>query len=129
MNIVFFDGYCTLCNAFIDFLVKIDRKQELKFASLQGETAKKFQLNFSEAIDPNTVIYFRNGQSFEKSKAILMIFEDLGYPWKCAKIFAFIPEFARNKLYDFVAKHRYQLFGKKKTCRLPTETERAQFLP
>jgi predicted DCC family thiol-disulfide oxidoreductase YuxK len=129
MNIVFFDGYCSLCNGAINFFMKIDRKHALKFASLQGATAKSFQLNFSESIDPSTVIYLRDGQRFEKSKAILMILEDLGFPWTCAKAFALIPEFARNKLYDFIAKHRYQVFGKKQTCRLPTETERTKFLP
>ena len=39
-KILFFDGYCTLCNGFIDFIFRYDQKQNLLVASLQGKTAK-----------------------------------------------------------------------------------------
>jgi predicted DCC family thiol-disulfide oxidoreductase YuxK len=38
-HIIFFDGVCSLCNAFIDFLIKRDKKSVLRYAPLQGRTA------------------------------------------------------------------------------------------
>ncbi len=128
MKIIFFDGYCSLCNGLIDFLMKIDRHHTLKFASLQGETAKSFQINASDKEDPDTVIYLREGIRYEKSSAILKIFSDLGGLWKCTKIFWLVPKFCRDHVYSFIAKNRYKLFGKKDTCRLQTKKEQERFL-
>ena len=56
MKIVFFDGYCSLCNALVDWLIRIDKSNQLKFASLQGETAAKLLGQQKETIDLDTVI-------------------------------------------------------------------------
>lgn len=37
--VIFFDGVCALCNAFIDFVMARDRRGVFRFAALQGETA------------------------------------------------------------------------------------------
>ena len=55
-NIVFFDGYCMLCNGFVDFLITIDTNNHLKFSSLQGKTAQEllnnnYQMNFSTFVN------------------------------------------------------------------------------
>jgi predicted DCC family thiol-disulfide oxidoreductase YuxK len=35
-NVILFDGYCGLCNRFVDFIIKQDTKRKIKFASLQS---------------------------------------------------------------------------------------------
>ncbi|MFT5184857.1 MAG: putative DCC family thiol-disulfide oxidoreductase YuxK, partial [Flavobacteriales bacterium] len=35
-KIIFFDGICGLCNKAVDFLLRHDSKQRLKFSPLQG---------------------------------------------------------------------------------------------
>lgn len=132
MKIVFFDGYCNLCNGAIDWLMRHDGKKVLRYASLQGETAKKMLPPMPAASDPtafDTVIYFRDGRLFERSSAALMVLWDLGGAWKIAYPLIFIPRFLRDIVYNFVAKNRYRFFGKRESCRLPTPEERAQFLP
>ena len=37
---VFFDGVCNLCNRSVNFLISKDKKESLKFASLQSEYAQ-----------------------------------------------------------------------------------------
>ena len=128
MKIIFFDGYCSLCNGLIDFLMKIDSHRVLKFTSLQGETAKRSLISISNRDNPDTVIYLRNGTRYEKSSAILMIFSDLGGIYRSAKLFFVIPKFIRDAIYNFMAKNRYRLFGKRNSCRLPTPQEQSQFL-
>ena len=41
-TIVFFDGICNFCNSSVNFIIKRDKKNYFKFASLQSEYAKKF---------------------------------------------------------------------------------------
>lgn len=126
MKIVFFDGYCNLCNGFVDFLIKRKSNQEIKFASLQGSTAQKLLGPTNEL---NTVIYLRDEVQYKKSKAILMIFSDLGSFWKLSKIFFILPTKICDFLYDCLAKNRFALFGKRKVCRLPTSEESLRLLP
>lgn len=130
MGIVFFDGYCSLCNSFVDFLMRLDKRNALKFASLQGETARKTLGPLSAgAADPDSVIYYRDGKIFERSAAVIEIFRDLGGAWKLLVLFLVIPKVLRDSLYKLVARYRYQLFGRRDTCRLPTSEEKNKLLP
>lgn len=44
MKVLFFDGHCNLCNHTVNWLVKIDQRKRIQFASLQGSTAKELLL-------------------------------------------------------------------------------------
>jgi predicted DCC family thiol-disulfide oxidoreductase YuxK len=126
-NIVFFDGVCGLCNAFIDFLLKEDRKDVLLFSPLQGETAQ----HYIKDIDPSnltTVVFCTDGKIYTKSDAVIEIFKSLGGVWRLAAVFKLIPKPLRDIAYAFVATHRMQWFGQKETCRMPTSKERGKLL-
>jgi predicted DCC family thiol-disulfide oxidoreductase YuxK len=130
MKAVFFDGYCNLCNGFVDWLARVDKDSRFRFGSLQGETAKEIlPPNVSNwSGDPSSVIYFRDGKLYDRSSAILMIFWDLGGLWTIAITFWIIPKCLRDLAYGWVAKNRYRLFGKRSTCRIPSAEERERFL-
>ena len=126
-NIVFFDGVCGLCNGFVDFLIKRDRKGVLLFAPLQGDKARElFPTINSEKLE--TIIYWRNGKEIHKSNAVLFILKDMGGPWSLCYVLRICPRFLRDWIYDFVAKNRYNWFGKRDACRLPTESEKMRFI-
>ena len=126
-KIIFFDGVCNLCNQFVDFVLKADKKNEIKIASLQGETAKK-TLAQEDLTNLSTVIYFKDEKTYKESRAVLEIASDLGWPYKILKAFIIIPSPLRDLIYKTVSKYRYKIFGKRQTCRLPTESEKQQFL-
>ncbi len=140
MKILFFDGYCSLCNNLIDWLIRHDTKNVLQFSSLQGETAKT-QLPSAYRIpantkggegsggDVDTVIYLSNGKIYQRSRAILHVFQDLGFPWAMLGVFLILPSFTLDWGYRIVAKYRYKWFGKKETCRIPTPAEKQKILP
>lgn len=48
--------------------------------------------------------------------------------WKLFYIFWLVPKPLRDGVYDFVAKHRYEWFGKRDHCLMPTPDVRARFL-
>jgi predicted DCC family thiol-disulfide oxidoreductase YuxK len=126
-QIIFFDGVCNLCNAFVDFLVRWDSERIFYFAPLQGSNAKQL-LPAKIPAELNSVVLWNQGELHEKSDAALMVLQQLGGLWWLTKIFWVLPKGVRDWFYDRVAKNRYALFGKRETCRLPTPAERARFL-
>lgn len=127
-NILFFDGYCGLCNELVDWMITHDKSETIFFASLQGETA-------SRALPPeviqkmDTVIYLRKNQTHVQSEAILYALLDMGYPKFLIQIFLFIPRFVRDFIYRIIAKNRYKFFRRLEHCRLPTASDRQKILP
>jgi predicted DCC family thiol-disulfide oxidoreductase YuxK len=129
-KILFFDGYCSLCNSSVDQMVRWDQKGVLKFASLQGETAKRLLPNpASVENDPDTVLYLRGGQIHDRSTAILLSLKDIGGVWALLSVFLMVPKPLRDLVYRFVARIRYRVFGRRDTCRIPTPLERERILP
>jgi len=125
-RVIFFDGVCGLCNAWVDFILKRDRAGIFSFAPLQGNYAKEMEPEASKNL--NTMIYFVSGQRYYRTGAILRILRDLGGIWYLAWVFWFVPFFIRDFLYGLIARNRYRIFGKKENCRIPTPKEKVRFL-
>ncbi len=129
-SIVFFDDICNLCNNAVDFLIKIDKKKTLKFSSLQSDFAKEklqhFDVKFSTE---NSILFLQNEKIFSQSTAVAMILKQVGGGWKLmANLILIFPISIRDTVYKFVAKHRYQWFGKRNICKVANENERERFL-
>lgn len=128
MNILFFDGYCSLCNGLVDWAMRQDKRARVKFASLQGETARSI-IPENNINDTNTVVYWNGSESFQRSDAILHLLIDMGGIWKLAGVILVIPRFFRDLVYKWIASNRYFLFGRRQTCRMPTSQEKDRLLP
>lgn len=131
--VLFFDGYCGLCSGLVNFLMTEDQLGQLRFATLQGELGEKLrqQNRIPKAIagQPfDTLIVLWQDQILEKSDAAILALEMLGGFWRFSAILRIIPKGLRDSIYDLIAKHRYRIFGKTETCRLPTKNEREFFL-
>ena len=126
-GIVFFDGYCHLCNGWVSFLLRRRNARRLRFAPLEGTTAAKY-LTAMAGPQPESIVYLRNQRVYDQSDAVLQICHDLGRGWRLVWILAVIPRFIRNYFYRIIARNRYRWFGKSETCRLPTAGERQWFL-
>ncbi len=126
---IFFDGVCGLCNHWIDFVVARDRKQQFRFAPLQGDTAREC-LGMAAGESLSSVVLLDATGIYRKTDAVWRMLMRLGGVWRMAGwMLRLIPRPIRNWSYDFIACHRYRWFGRKETCRLPTADERARFLP
>lgn len=127
--IVFFDGVCNFCNYWVNFSIKRDRKKKLKFAPLQGETAKKMFTQYNiENSDTESVIFIENGKAYKASAAALRIARNLGGGWKLFYGFMIVPKFIRDAVYKWIANNRYKWYGKKDTCMVPAPGVRERFL-
>lgn len=129
MNIVYFDGVCNLCNGAINFLIDQDKKQNLKFASLQSEAGEEVLRRFSLPSDVyDSFLFLKGDQLFQKSEAVLEIVKLLGGAWPLLAVFKIIPRSIRDWMYTQVARNRYKWFGKRNECRLPTPELKERFL-
>ena len=127
MRVIYFDGVCGLCNGFVDFILKIDRKHQFTFSPLQSEFARA-RLPQALSQDLKSVVYQNGTETFIRSDAVIRILQDLGGFWSIAGVAAVFPSKLRDRAYDLVAENRYRLFGRKETCRLPTPDERSRFV-
>ena len=66
---------------------------------------------------------------FVRSGAVLEALRDVGGFWRVVSWLRVIPRPVRDRVYDFIAAHRYRWFGKYEACRLPTPQDREQLLP
>ena len=128
-KVVLFDGVCNLCNATVQKLIQWDREKILKFASLQSEFGQRLLQDLNLDQDNfKTFIYLRNKQVYTRSTAALEVLGDLGGIWKMTRFLYIFPQFIRNSVYEFISKNRYQWFGKKESCWLPTPDLKDRFL-
>lgn len=126
--IVFFDGLCVLCNGWVDFLLRADKRGRLRFAPLQGETART-RVPVALRDGMTTLVMLDARGLATRSEAVLRILEALGRPWRSlAWLGRRVPGAWRDRLYDAVAVRRTRWFGRRETCRVPTLAERARFL-
>lgn len=129
-KIVLFDGVCNLCDSAVQFIIKHDKKDNFRFASLQSETGKK--LVEERGLDPeeiDSIILIVPGVAYyRKSTAALEISRDLSGGYSLLKNFLVIPSNLRDGIYDYVAKNRYKWYGKKEHCMIPTPELKSKFL-
>ncbi len=127
--IVLFDGQCNLCNGTVRFLVPRDPQANLRFAALQSETGqhllRKFDLS-TDALD--TFILIDGEHCYQKSGGALRVTRYLRFPWPVLQAFLVVPAFLRDRVYDFVARNRYDWFGRLDYCPLPTPELNDRFL-
>ena len=128
MMIIFFDGVCNLCNNSVQFIIKRDKKNKFKFASLQSSFAKS---NLSKHIDVDkleSIVLLNEDKLYSKSTAALLIARELSGMWPMFYVFIIIPSFIRDWFYNVIAKNRYRIFGKKDSCMIPSPAFKEKFL-
>ncbi len=121
--IIFFDGFCILCNRFTQFIFKEDFSHHFFYSPLQGKTAKEI-LPRDRIIQPNSLIFLKDGKVFEKSEAVFRIFSEIGGIWFWVFLVRIIPKSLADKVYDLVANNRYDWFGSLSECKIPLEIEK-----
>ena len=126
--VVFFDGVCGLCSEAVDFLMARDPAGVLRFAPLQGETAKTY-LPAADTESLKYLVLLDDTGRHIRTAAVVRALRHLGGRWAAAGwLLWLIPRPLRDLGYHLVTKVRYRVWGKKETCRMPTPEERGRFL-
>lgn len=126
--IIFFDGICYLCNSIVNFLIKIDSKDKLRFSPIQSKFShKNFLTSYPELEHYDSILLQKNQKVFVKSDAVIEIIKELRWYWRIFLVGKIIPRKLRDMIYDYVAENRYGWFGKKDECMIPTDEVKSRF--
>lgn len=128
--VVLFDGVCNLCSTSVQFIIQRDPQEHFQFASLQSEKAKTLLKQVGHSGDETlaSIVLIEDGKYFEESTAALKIASALTFPWGLLKAFLIFPKFLRDPFYRLVARNRYNWFGKRDTCFLPSPEYKKRFI-
>jgi predicted DCC family thiol-disulfide oxidoreductase YuxK len=128
-RVILFDGVCNLCNGSVIFILQREKSPIFKFASIQSETGKELLISCGLPANYNqAVILLDQGRIYLGSTAALKIGQALRFPWSILSSIGFmVPKFIRDPVYDQIAKHRYQWFGKRDVCMVPTKGLQSRF--
>ncbi len=127
--IIFYDGYCNLCNLSVRLILKYEKNAYYQFSSLSSDFSKAYlNKDYKSLTSSNTILLIENNEVYLKSDAILKIVEQFKFPLNYLKYIRYIPKKIRDFFYDLLAKYRYAVFGRKKTCKNPSEKLKHRFL-
>lgn len=128
-KVVLYDGVCNFCNSAVNFIIKHEKNNELKFAALQSNLAQKFlkQHDF-KSLDFDSIMYTVGDNIYVKSRAAFEIAGHLKAPWHIVGILKFLPRFFTDFFYELIAKNRYIIFGKSDACIIPSPEIRSRFI-
>ena len=133
MPTLLYDGACGLCAASVRFVLKHERRHELRFAPLQGTLAAAVRARHPALAQTDSMIWVEPAEgrvperTFVRSAAALRAATYLGGAWRLAAVGWLVPRPIRDAVYDVIARHRHAMFGGEQ-CYLPPPDLRARFL-
>jgi predicted DCC family thiol-disulfide oxidoreductase YuxK len=132
-EIIFYDGHCGLCDHAVRFVLKRDNSgRAFRFAPLQGTTfASRVPAEQRAGLPDSIVLLAGDGRLLTRSDAFLHIFRRLDGGWEAlAGALAVIPRPVRDFFYDFIARIRFRVFGRRDDlCPILPPDLRARFDP
>lgn len=128
-HIILFDGVCNFCNYWVNFILKRDKKNYFKFASLQSESGQALlKKNGLPKDDFDSFILIAENKIYKKSEAAFIVAKRLSGISKIILPFKILPTRFTDLVYDFIANNRYKFFGKREFCRIPSPDEKNRFI-
>ena len=127
--IIVFDAECVLCSGNANFILRHDRRGRFRLAAQQSEPGAALYRRFGiDPADPETMIVVSGGRAIRESDAVFAILSGLGWPWRLGCAGRLVPRRLRDALYRLIARNRYRLFGRRRTCWMPTPAQRERVL-
>jgi len=127
--LILFDGVCNLCNGAVNFIIDRDPDGYFRFAPLQSDVAQEHLAGTPAAgTTLDTIVLVEDGTPYVRSTAALRIARRLTAPWPLLALFLAVPRPLRDAVYNGIARNRYDWFGRRDQCRLPTPELKARFL-
>ena len=132
--VLLYDGTCGFCDGAVKFVLRVDRRGELRFAAIESDFGAAVLQRHPALATVDSVVYVEDpGGADERvtvrSEAALRVARYLGGPWRALGAVArLVPAPVRDFLYDRFAAIRYRVFGRVDSCDLPAPEVRARFI-
>lgn len=129
LTFVVFDAECVLCNSWVNFILRHEKDNVIRFATTQSPAGIKLahDVGVSAADLHHSYLVIENDNPLFKSNAGLALLTHLKAPYRWLRIYRIIPRPIRDWGYDLVARNRYRWFGQQ-ICFIPPPEQRHRFL-
>ena len=117
-SLILFDGDCSYCNGWVNWIRKRDASQKFRFAPLASVEGQALINQFEIPPEIDSIVLVVDQQAFIRSDAAWRILQALPGSRLLGSMLRVVPKPMRNWAYDVVAKNRHRL-GKKDACELP----------
>jgi predicted DCC family thiol-disulfide oxidoreductase YuxK len=135
--LVIYDGYCGLCNASIQWLIRHDRNDRLRFIPSHNHSVANLLAAHPQPAEPSgapgSVLVVRQPFSthpevFVRSRAALSALRVLPAPWPAVSVLlSLVPAFLADPIYRLIARWRYRIWGRLDVCPIPTSDQQRHF--
>ena len=127
--ILLFDGVCNLCHGSVLFVLRHERRPELRFCALESAAGAQLLTRHGIGTDyRGSLVVIEAGRVFVKSDAALRVASYLKWPWSWGRAAVILPRGLRDWAYDVIARNRYRWFGRHDACLLPTPELRRRLI-
>lgn len=126
---VVFDTRCVLCSGWVQFLLRHEVDDQLRFVGAWSPTGLGLAARYGldERDLQRTYLVVRDGAGLTRSDAGLALLTHLKVPWRWLRFLRIVPRPIRDAVYDAVARNRYHWFGTTTTCLVPEPGARHRF--
>jgi predicted DCC family thiol-disulfide oxidoreductase YuxK len=126
--ILFYDGYCALCNFFVNFILRFDKKKQFYFCPLDSNLGRDIRQKYKIDSNIDSIILLDNTLIYTHHWAVFKILKKLPYPIKFLLIFSLLPSGLNKYLYTRIAQNRNKFTKRYSECPLPPFKYKDQFL-
>jgi len=133
-HLLLFDGVCGLCAWLVQFVLTRDAEGIFHFAALSSPEGRTIVARHGGDPDDVSTVYVvanyltPDARPLVRSRAALFVAGALGWPWKAATVVGALPTALLDRVYDFVARNRYRVFGRREQCLMPRPEWRDRFI-
>jgi predicted DCC family thiol-disulfide oxidoreductase YuxK len=118
--LILYDGVCNLCTSTVIFVIRRDPLRRFRFASMQSPLGQRLLKQFDLPLDHfKTFVLVEKEARYTRSTAVLRVVMRLSGLWPVLYLLILVPRPLRDLVYDYVARNRYRIFGRKERCMVP----------
>ena len=127
--LIIFDGKCVFCSAWVQFVLRHDKAERYRFLAAQSLLGEALYRHYGlDGRDYETNILIEDGRAHVKSRGTIRMVVALGFPWSLASALRLLPRRLADRLYEFAARNRLRIAGRRATCFVPGPDQRHRFL-
>lgn len=128
--ILLYDGECGVCSAAVQWILKHERRHDLRFAALSSELGRQLRAQSGTPHEIDSLLWIEQHDGHVRaliwSDALFAVLKYVAGPWKFLTVMRVIPAPLRHGAYRLFARHR--LAFAPVSCLLPPPEVRQRFL-
>jgi predicted DCC family thiol-disulfide oxidoreductase YuxK len=128
-RVIVFDHVCVLCCGFVQWVIANDREGLFHFTPAPGPIGRALYDDLGlDPVEFETNLLVVGRTAYASMDAFIEVAMRLGGAWRAAAALRVLPRPLRDRLYRWIARNRFRLFGRRETCWLPDPAIAARVL-